>query len=42
MVTNHPSKLYKTVKLMAIEPEPVDPKIVAEFDKMQATWPKKK
>ncbi len=32
----------KTVKLMAIPPEPVDPKIVAEFDKMQATWSKKK
>ena len=32
----------KTVKLMNIAPEPVDPKIVAEFDKMQATWSKKK
>ncbi|MDR1165059.1 MAG: trimethylamine methyltransferase family protein [Deltaproteobacteria bacterium] len=33
----------RTLQLMAIEPEPVDPKIVAEFDKMQATWgPKKK
>jgi trimethylamine--corrinoid protein Co-methyltransferase len=33
----------RTIELMAIPPEPVDPKIVAEFDKMQATWgPKKK
>jgi len=32
----------KTVKLMNIAPEPVDPKIVAEFDKMQASWSKKK
>ncbi len=31
----------KTVKLMAIPPEPVDPKVVAEFDKMQASWSKK-
>ncbi len=32
----------KTLKLMSIAPEPVDPKIVAEFDKMQATWGSKK
>lgn len=32
----------KTLKLMAIAPEPVDAKIVAEFDKMQASWSKKK
>lgn len=31
----------KTLKLMSIPPEPVDPKIVAEFDKMQASWSKK-
>ncbi len=31
-----------TVKMMGIEPDPVDPKIVAEFDKMQATWGNKK
>ena len=32
----------KTVKLMSKPPKPVDPKIVAEFDKMQASWSKKK
>ena len=31
----------KTTRLMAIPPKPVDPKIVAEFDKMQASWSKK-
>ena len=32
----------KTQKLMAIAPEPVDAKIVAEFDRMQKTWGDKK
>ncbi|MGL4209246.1 MAG: trimethylamine methyltransferase family protein, partial [Candidatus Adiutrix sp.] len=31
----------KTLKLMALPPKPVDSKIIAEFDKMQASWSKK-